>query len=292
MAITIMCLYNSCGRTYNDWKVTLTKDTAITWNSFTWRNDTVNDQIYERTQMMVPLKIDKQPYHFSFHLNTGEAWTKVYWTALQVMAAANPDVEEKISTTRSKGGYHSVLHDIRIELPGFSAENTKSQVLGTYSENFPAERLRLSDTAMAGLLGTDLFSGKVLILDYPNMRFALCDTVPTQYVTTFSPIEITEYGQVILPMELRSRKYMMLFNTHYSNFSFLVPHERVHELTNYSSWHDTIQIEYANGVKAFYGEHLSDSFTLAGHAFKYCYVYGNPSIPRREERNNGIHTTE
>ncbi len=284
--IALLCLLSTCGRRYDDWKVVLAHDTAIIWNAFTWGNDTVEGRIYSRTEMMVPLKMEHMPNQLSFEFNLAAGRTTINWSTLQLMVKAHPEMETRISNMRKPN--QTVFYDAKFELPGFVAENHKAPVYGSYFRSISPEILQLCDTTRAGTLGGDLFRGRVLILDYPNKRFAVCDTVPPQYTTDFYSVEINENGQVILPLEVRAKKYRMLFDTHNSIFPILVPSDKVSEIASEISWYDTIKIRYTQGVKVYKGEALIEPFKLGCSVFKSCYVYADAVKANQSSMYDGI----
>jgi hypothetical protein len=75
-----------------------------------------------------------------------------------------------------------------------------------------------NDTLPIGTLGADGFQNKVLIIDYPNEKFAVCDSVPEAYQTEFINMEFGVNRKIVIPMVLRGKSYRVTFDNGSSMF--------------------------------------------------------------------------
>ena len=127
-----------------------------------------------------------------------------------------------------------------------------------------------------------MFKNKVLIIDYPNERFAVCDTMPVSYKTSFTDIELDNAGRVIIPLLLNAKKYRVLFDNGSSIFPLLVTDDKIHNFSSALNT-DTITISSWGTVYNIIGKPLKKQFVLAGQNFSGITVYTDY---RKEARTN------
>jgi hypothetical protein len=128
-----------------------------------------------------------------------------------------------------------------------------------------------------GTIGSDIFVGKVLIIDYPNQRFAICNSVPPAYQTQFEDITLNEDNKVIMPMRIHGSRYQITFDNGSSIFP-LVTLAR-------NSWKfstgpdiDTMEITSWGLSHKVTGKMVTDTFELARRKFCNVKIYSNHSV--------------
>ena len=125
-----------------------------------------------------------------------------------------------------------------------------------------------------GTIGSDIFQNKVLIIDYPNQQFAICDNVPKFYQKCLTDIELDVVGRVLLPMQLKGKKYKLLFDNGSSLFPLLTTGEKINIFSSLLP-SDTIK-GYAWGKQfTAIGRPLNDSFVIANQTFNKTTVYAD-----------------
>lgn len=228
ISVLIICGYSflTDKTYYKEWSITKLKSDSskISWVKFVWTNDTLSGKYYTRTSMQIPCKIGELPYNFSFQFDLG-AYTGIYEnTAIsfddkyQGWKAHAVRLRSPLQFWFNKKG----VTDLTISFGNYTAKNSLSKLYENYGSKINTEKYSANDTIHIGTIGADLFQKKVLIIDYPNQQFAICDTIPNNYNTNFSSIELDGAGRVILPMKIAGKNYKVLFDNGSSLFPLIM----------------------------------------------------------------------
>ena len=138
-----------------------------------------------------------------------------------------------------------------------------------------------------GTIGADLFQEKILIIDYPNQQFAICENLPQNYKDNLIDIELDISGKVILPMKMKNKNYRITFDNGSSIFPLIT---MVKNISNFSTSADidTIQISSWGQFHVVTGKLIKDTFELAGQKFSNVKVYANHSGLGIDPNTDGV----
>ncbi|HVF95673.1 MAG TPA: hypothetical protein VM871_00045, partial [Flavisolibacter sp.] len=131
-----------------------------------------------------------------------------------------------------------------------------------------------SDTLHLGTVGTDMFQNRVLIIDYPRNRFAICDSVPLRFSTSFVPFELDRLRRVILPMQVGGKTFRILFDNGSSMFPLITPRGNI---SRFSTEVETDSFRIRSWGQAHWvkGRTLKEPFRLAGQTFAGTTIYAD-----------------
>ena len=282
IVITSALAFNNYISNFNNWTITKNKNTLneISWAEFRWTNDTLNGKYFTKTSMSIPCKIDDLPYNFTFQFDLGADLTQLYENSLKSFVNLNPDLSNKIKIIK-KGVFMKTskkyYEDLTLSFGDYKAKNPTAYLRSEYGDKFDTNNITKEDTFHLGSIGADLFQKKILIIDYPNQRFAICDEVPNQFQNNLINIELDKYGRVILPFKLKQNNYKILFDNGSSLFPLITTTANRAKFSN-----DTIidSIETSSwGHKHFVDSRIiKDTFELGGRKFSNVKVYENHSL--------------
>ncbi len=262
---------------YGNWTIQAkTKDT-ISWINFYWTGDTLGGKWYERTAMMIAAKIDGVTNPVSFQFDLGDPYTELYSYNVNAVATKYTALTAYIGRLHSPLQFWSRQRSLKNFMLRFSTSNISAKdvlIRENYGDNIFIHSVK--DTLPIGTLGADVFQNKILIIDYPARRFAICDSVPLRYKTAFAPFESDKSQKIILPMNLKGHHYRITFDNGSSLFSLITLAKNI---TNFSSLPDTDSMEITSWGQrhTVTGRPLKDSFSLAGHRFGNVMIYSNHS---------------
>jgi hypothetical protein len=264
---------------YTKWEISRDKsDTSqISWAKFEWTNDTLFGKYYQKSLMLIPCKVEGLPYNFKFQFDLGCDLTRVYENSFSAFYKKYPAIQNKISRLRSPLQFwfnKKTFKNLNIQFGQYKATNKFSYIFSNYGEKLNLDEQTLNDTYNLGTIGVDIFQNKVLIIDYPNQQFAICDNVPKFYQKCLTDIELDVEGRVLLPMQLKGKKYKVLFDNGSSLFPLLTTGDKINTFSTLLP-SDTIK-GYAWG-KPFtaIGRPLNDSFVIANQTFYKTTVYAD-----------------
>jgi hypothetical protein len=262
---------------FGNWTVVPKTGDSVAWVKFYWAGDTLNGKYYEKTAMLIPTRIEGLPYTFSFQFDLGDYTTEIYERNLASVTAKYPVLNNKRGRLKSPLQFwnsNKALKDLSLDLGGLTLSAENCMIKRGYGQELSISDA--NDTFQLGTIGADVFRNRVLIIDYPNGRFAICDTVPAAFATHFVSIEIDKSGMPILPMRLKGKTYRVNFDNGSSLFPLIT---LAKNMANFSSEPDTdtIRISSWGQYHTVTGRMLKDSFELGGQKFANVKVYANHS---------------
>lgn len=293
LSVLVICGYSflTDKKYYKEWSITkLKSDTSkISWVKFVWTNDTLSGKYYTRTSMQIPCKIGELPYNFSFQFDLG-AYTGIYENTAISFNEKYPEWKTRIVRLRSPLQFwfnKKAFSDLTFSFGNYIAKNKLSNFYGNYGPKINTEKYSSNDTFHIGTIGADFFQGKVLIIDYPNQQFAICENLPPNYKDNLIDIELDKSGKVILPMKIKSKNYKIIFDNGSSIFPLMT---MVKNISNYSisADIDTIQISSWGQLHRVTGKLIKDTFELAGQKYSNVKVYANHSGLGIDQNFDGV----
>ncbi|CAN5314903.1 hypothetical protein BH10BAC4_BH10BAC4_24900 [soil metagenome] len=258
-------LLTGCGNSFEKWEVTKTSS-DISWAKFEWTNGLLGGRPYERVTMNIPCSVAEIPNPLTFQLDLGANLTGLYENTIVGLYPTYPELLGKIKTRNSKISHYENLN---LNFGDYSVTNSKTYVYNDYGN---LQSSNSGDTIHLGTIGADIFQNKVLIIDYPNKQFAICETVPSDYTANLIDITLDEVGRVILPMSLDGKSFRILFDTGSSLFPIITSMSNS-VLFSTSPVVDTIQVYAWGKLRNVTGRVIDSPVILAGQTFSHVKVY-------------------
>jgi hypothetical protein len=239
--------------------------------------------------MNIPAKIPGLPYKFTFQFDLGSDFTLIYENSVKAVFADHPEmsiVTKNIGSLTNPDN-QKFIAGFTVNFDSISARCNNCFVRSDYGETLPVSGPGDTTIFHIGSVGADMFQNKVVIIDYPNQRFAICDTVPRAYNTAFTDIELDESGRIILPMTIKGKKYRISFDNGSSLFPIITLAKNI---SSFSTGPDTDSLEISSWGKRHYvtGRHITDTFELAGHKFSNVKVYANHAGLGIDSKTDGM----
>lgn len=293
IAILLFCLVAVCTISlltdksrYGQWTVRNDprSETQLSWAKFYWVESELGSRNYERTAMFIPARIEGLPYSFSFQFDLGSDLTMLYDRNMQSIAEAHGVLSKRIGRLKSPLQFwnsRKAFKNITLDFGELKATSENCFVKANYGEEL-SKSLPDSTPIPVGTIGADLFQGKVLIIDYPNQRFTICDSLPDAFKVPLTDIALDNAGRALLPLKLRGGTYKALFDNGSSLFPLLVTEDRINTFST-SPPTDTIEISSWGTIHKVIGRPFNDSLRLGEETFANFLVYADY---RKEARTN------
>ena len=167
-----------------------------------------------------------------------------------------------------------VFKNCKINFGNYTATNQVSFIYRNYGQKIANPNL--TDTFHLGTIGADLFKDKILIIDYPNKQFAICDTFPKDFAINLIDIELDNNRRVILPMTIHNKSYRIMFDNGSSLFPIITEAKNISKFSTLDDV-DTLQISSWGKKHNVTSKMINDTFILAGQTFSNVKVYANHS---------------
>ena len=262
----------------------------ISWAKFKWTNDSLGEKYYEKTAMYIPCKVEGLTYNFTFQFDLGAGLTEIYENNISSFFKLHPGLNKNIKRLQSPLQFWNskkMFQDLTIKFGNISASTKKGYLHKSYGEKVSVSNPSDNREFHIGTIGADLFQNKILIIDYLNQSFAICDTVPNSYKVAFSNIELDVVGRVLLPMQLKGKNYKIMFDNGSSIFPLIVSDDRISEFSPLPNI-DTLKINSWGKMHNIIGRLIKDSFQLARQTFSKVKVYADYRKEYRTKIYDGI----
>jgi len=256
---------------YGQWTLKTSGD--LGWNSFFGAGDSAGGRYHEKMAMFVPARIGNLKETFVFQFDLGSAMSVLYDNTLNGIAGCSGTVlRSRIKRLKSPILFWNrrvACKQLALSFDSYTALTENCYIMPGYGG--PAEE-RAGRPLQLGTIGADMFRDKVLIIDYPNERYAVCDSVPQGYCHTMTAISLDAWGRPVLPLTIGGHSYRVLFDNGSSIFPLMAKPGLVSELSG-SAPTDTVRISSWGEERPFIGRPLQANFVLAGRTYDSTVIY-------------------
>ncbi|PCH77022.1 MAG: hypothetical protein COB98_04690 [Flavobacteriaceae bacterium] len=180
----------SCNKTSNN-------NQKVDWQTFYFVSDTVAGKYIDKLVMFVPVKVENDTTVYKMQFDTGANMTGFYENPIREIASFNTKIDTFNVDQYSSG--------ISLYLDSY-----KSQV-----KAFPIRKnYGVKGSKLIGTIGVNDFQGKVLIIDYPNEKFAILDSISETKELQYKSVDFeTVQGRVVLNLDINEQQYKFMFDT-------------------------------------------------------------------------------
>ncbi|PRY10333.1 hypothetical protein CLV24_11462 [Pontibacter ummariensis] len=204
-----------------------TTDTPA-WIPFTWIKGEVSGKQFDKMAMNVPLRLESIPHAFEAQFDMGATGTVIlYEKNLANYFKRYPALLQQLDTTAVvylNNTKNPVLKDISFKLGNVAFENRHAVLFKNYGEEIPLDSVRSPTAKHVGTVGAGIAKGKYLIIDYPNQRFAVQDSISPQLAakTAFVPAKVGADNRIKVPLTINGEVHDVMFDTGASLFPLSV----------------------------------------------------------------------
>ncbi|MFT3750051.1 MAG: hypothetical protein QM768_17165 [Agriterribacter sp.] len=176
------------------------------------------------------------PYDFTMQLDLGAVHTVFYGKPLAPYLKMSPELADKLDTTLVQGyvGFDAcrIFKHINLYLDKVPFEDIQVGHYADFGDSISIDSAKTTTPKHIGTIAPDLFQGKVLIIDYPNQRLSILDSIPTilQRKTDFVTFKIRN-GRIKIPFVIDDVEKDLLFDTGSSLFSIFTSKDNSHFFT-------------------------------------------------------------
>ena len=191
----------------------------------------------------------------------------------------SPELSRKLDTTQRKAVENGTpcffFHPVNLMLDKVIFRDLWVENYTNFGDSLTIDSVKSSTPKMIGTIAPDLFQNKYLIIDYPNQRICLVDTLPGLIAkkTSFVPVKIRN-GRIKIPFMVGSEEHDILFDTGSSIFSIYTSSENSAFFANPEMpASDTIMGQSWGAKAAIYGKRMSTEIRLGTHKMPPALVY-------------------
>ena len=274
-SIYVYYAYKSSTR---DWRTEIPAEAEINWADFIWYSQTINGKYFEKTAMFIPAKMEGIENMLTFQFDIGSHFSTIYENPLTSFYFQNEQLSEQVSQRKFPinkfASNKKVFKDAKIQFGEYTIFNDQAFVMTNFGRAKSKERVNSKDTILVGTIGADIFMGKVLIIDYPNQKFAIAHEVPEKYKEGLIDIELDNGGHPILPLKMNSKEYKITFDNGSSLFPIIATSENIDKFST-NPIIDSLEVNSWGKKHTVHSRLITDTFEIAGRKFTNVEAYEN-----------------
>ena len=273
------------------WQVEIPAEGEINWVDFIWTNQTINGKYFERTAMFIPCKMEGIDNNLTFQFDTGSNSTIIYENPLSSFYFQNEQLLEQVSQMKFPinilASDKKVFKNAKIKFGDYTISNESASLMTNFGSAKSKESVIAGDTIHLGTIGADIFKNKVLIIDYPNQKFAIAHEVPEKYKEGLIDIELDNSGRPILPLKMNSKEYRIKFDNGSSLFPIIATSENINKFST-NPIIDSLEVNSWGKKHTVHSRIITDTFEIAGRKFTNVAAYENHTGYGIDESTDGM----
>ncbi|MCP9752735.1 hypothetical protein [Ferruginibacter sp. HRS2-29] len=177
-----------------------------------WKADLVGTRSEPHAALLVPVKLPGCPKQFYMQFDLGLPYSLFYKNKLTAIHARYPGTKQ--------------WNDTSGKLVNFSFKVGSTSIL---AKEMPVQQFDSSSiewknkkaVEIIGTIGADLIDGKVAVIDYPNKKLVLADTIPGEFSGMSFSGFIYASRRVLLPATIGGKQTLLYFDTGSSMYELL-----------------------------------------------------------------------
>lgn len=227
------------------------------WFPFNWYSTTLAGKRFDKAAITVPIKLNGLQGNFITQFDLGSDATLLYENSIKNYFASRAQLYALADTTQlavSDNGTNSYpTTGLAFSIGSTSIPHPWLRV--KEGDPVPKDSLHTASKKLVGTIGSDFLKGKVLVIDYPQRRMCVLDSVDKYWRarTTFVSSQVKN-NRMHIPLTIQERTYWELFDTGASLFPIS---------TDFATWQqlvgprltptDTLQVPSWGEQVTFYG---------------------------------------
>jgi len=183
------------------------------WIQFSWSGGQDISNPGALDALLVPVELKNHPGEFWMQFDLGAPITVLYSGKMASLQARDGGVQIRTDEKRK------YVDNISFRI---GSQPILARTLRVYKTEEPIHWNKPEEQQIIGTLGSDFIDGRVLVIDYPNKRFALHRQLPADIAASlvYAPLKFKE-RRLLIPFTLDGKTSDLMFDTGSSAYSLL-----------------------------------------------------------------------
>lgn len=238
---------------------------SLEWIPFHWESDTISGIYIEKAYIYVPVKIEDLPHDFTMQFDLGTDQTLFYGNPIDAYLETYTSLADKYEIPMFK--------NISLQMGAVTFDGVNAGYYNGFGEKISKDSIHSKTPKHIGTIAPDIFSGKILLIDYKSCRFAISDSLPADYKDL--PAETFELinGIMKLPFHINGKGCKLMFDTGSSPFQLATTKERAMEISAPVITDSLSGPLWWGKEITFYGLEVNKPIEFGGKTFENSTVY-------------------
>jgi hypothetical protein len=202
------------------------------WIPFQWEGDSIGKTYFDKAWISIPISLNELPYKFKMQFDLGAVHSTLYENNIQDLLIKHPDLKQHIDTNFYvwiQNVKQPIMQNLQIKLGDLATQKHELAVFKNHGTVAPLDTSN-SSSILIGTIAPDFFQNKILIIDYPNARLCISDSIPNVYKNaSFSNFE-QKYGRIFIHFNINGKDKRLMFDTGSSLFSLITTRRRANQI--------------------------------------------------------------
>lgn len=194
----------------------------LKWIPFKWTGDSISGKYFDKSSIVIPVKIENIPADFNMQFDLGAVKTVIYGNSIEPYLDFYPELKNKIDTSKKfliQGENNPMFTNMSLQMGTTSFKGIEIGYFKNFGVKINKDSILSKTEKHIGTIGPDLFQNKILIIDYPHKRIGVCEELPKQYKSaTFQPFK-SDDGRPKIPLVINGKTEYLMFDTGSSIFT-------------------------------------------------------------------------
>ena len=251
--------------------------TNYEWFDYKWESGTLSGKYFPKLAMLIPTKINNLDANLELQFDLGSNTSVLYGNTLGSYFPKSTIKSWLIDSTKISPDENRTFYQmqgINITSGDFKIEHI------VYMENFGTKVLKdslfTSSPKRVGSLGADAFKDKILIIDYPNQRMCVLDSLDRFWKSKAVFVQSRlRRGRIQIPLTINNKDYWFLFDTGASLFPVNTNKKIWTEIVDEIATTDTLIANSWGEQVPFYGKPITKNVYLGDKLLHKDYAWYN-----------------
>jgi hypothetical protein len=223
--------------------------------------------------MVLDVTIDDLPFKFKMQFDLGADVTMIYKRSFANFKKESAQYESKLDTVVNNGAKTPVYKNVNLGLGAVSFKDIDLHINENMGYSFNADSIDAREAINIGTIGADLCKDKFLIIDYPNSRIAITNTLPRTFRNLkFIKTKKLNDASFFLPLEIDGKMQDLLFDTGISMFPLVTSEKKAIPISA-AMVKDSLEISSWGKYYYTYGNQITKSIKLGNTELPGGLVY-------------------
>jgi hypothetical protein len=250
------------------------------WIPFSWESMKLGNRTFDKAAIIVPFKIDGIDADFTLQFDLGATSSMLYGNSINYFLNGDNALKAKLDTTNKRfmiqgtksGGFRNL--DARLGSIKYIFDDMA--YFKGFGDTLTIDSIKKGKPIRIGTLGAPFFKDKVLIIDYPNQRILILDSLNEKSKGDFDFVDARfDLGTLKIPFTIDGTPYWLMFDTGSSIFAIMTDQQHYNTFTG-NTQVDSLGISSWGQTKMVYGKQINKSVKLGNAKLPNNYVYMMP----------------
>lgn len=219
LSILIIFVATSCTTSKNR-----EDSTELPWTNFRWVGNSIEGKYYDKFSIYIQVYLNDSKQETFAQLDLGSSTSMLYEIAineLQRLGHLKTFNKDTLQLDTAQQKQYFLSKDLKLTFNQQLINSNEILVRKNYGDKYDPTSPNITNKSV-GTIGVDFFQNKILVIDYPNERLCIVDSLPSSYATTVNWQDCKfNGGSPLITLNIGGKDKNFIFDTGSSLFALL-----------------------------------------------------------------------